>query len=84
MSGKGPEDVRAADPMNGQGLYMGIIDEHDTPGYFALRLKIVDHKIAEVETVVDRKGNGPGPFGDPAKMRRRLSRRARAAREQAA
>lgn len=68
VSGKGPEDVRAADPMNGQVLYMGIIDEHDTPGYFALRLKIVDHKIAEVETVVDRKGNGPGPFGDPAKM----------------
>ena len=68
VSGKGPEDVRAADPPNGQVLYMGIINEHDTPGYFSLRLKIVDHKIAEVETIVDRKGNGPGPFGDPSKM----------------
>src|ERR1700735_1426958 len=68
VSGKGPEDVRAADPLNGQVLYMGIINEHDTPGYFSLRLKIVDHKIAEVETIVDRKGNGPGPFGDPSKM----------------
>jgi hypothetical protein len=68
VSGKGPEDLRAADVPSGQVAYYGIIDEHDVPGYFAMRLKIEDHKISEVETIVDRKGNGPGPFGDPDKM----------------
>jgi len=31
-------------------------------------MKIDDHKISEVETIVDRKGYGPGPFGDPATL----------------
>lgn len=68
VSGKGPEDLRAADVPDGQVAYYGVIDEHNVPGYLALRMKIVDHKISEVETIIDRKGNGPGPFGDPDKM----------------
>jgi hypothetical protein len=68
VSGKGPEDMRAADVRRGQVTYFGIIDEHGAGGYLALRLKIMDRKISEVETIVDRKGNGPGPFGDPNKM----------------
>jgi hypothetical protein len=66
ISGNGPEDVRAADPANGQVLYMGVVAEHGTQSFFALRLKIEDHRISEVETIVDRKGMGPGPFGDPS------------------
>lgn len=68
ISGLGPEDLRAADPEHGEVAYFGIVDEQGVPGYFAMRMKIEDRKIAEVETIVDRKGNGPGPFGDPAKM----------------
>lgn len=68
VSGLGPADLRAADPENGQVAYFGIVEEHGTPGYLALRLRIEDRKIADVETIVDRKGNGPGPFGDPTKM----------------
>lgn len=68
INGLGPEDLRAADPEHGEVAYFGIVDEQGAPGYFAMRMKIVDRKIAEVETIVDRKGNGPGPFGDPAKM----------------
>src|SRR5579875_2934306 len=68
ISGLGPEDLRAADPEHGQVAYFGVVYENGSPGYFALRMKIVDRKISEVETLVDRPGNGPGPFGDPAKM----------------
>ena len=66
VSGMGPEDVRAADPANGQVVYLGVVAEHGTQSFFALRLKVEDHKISEVETIVDRKGMGPGPFGDPS------------------
>ncbi len=66
ISGLGPEDVHAADPANGQVLYMGVVAEHGVQSFFALRMKVEDHKISEVETIVDRKGMGPGPFGDPA------------------
>ena len=68
ISGLGPEDLRAADPDHGQVAYFGVVEEQGNPAYFAMRMKIVDRKIAEVETLVDRQGNGPGPFGDPAKM----------------
>ena len=65
ISGKGPEDFRAADLQNGQVAYYGVIDERGTKSFLALRLRVEDHKISEVETIVDRKGYGPGPFGDP-------------------
>jgi hypothetical protein len=69
ISGMGPEDLRAADPSTGQVAYFGVINERGALSYFALRMKIDDGKISEVETVVDRKGYGPGPFGDPAAMK---------------
>ena len=61
----GAEDLRAADTETGQVAYYGVIDERGTKSFFALRLKIEDAKIAEVETIIDRKGYGPGPFGNP-------------------
>ena len=65
ITGMGHEDARAADPANGQAAYLGVVSEHGQESFFALRLKIDDRKISEVETIVDRKGLGPGPFGDP-------------------
>jgi hypothetical protein len=65
ISGRGADDVRAADPQAGQVAYFGVIEEHGTKSFFGLRLKVDDGKISEVETVVDRKGYGPGPFGNP-------------------
>lgn len=67
-SGLGPEDARAADPSTGEAAYFGVIEENGSPGYLALRLKIEGRKISEVETLIDRPGNGPGPFGNPAAM----------------
>ena len=69
ISGLGTEDLRAADPTNGQVAYYGVVDERGNKAFFALRLRVEDHKIAEVETIVDRKGYGPGPFGDPAALK---------------
>lgn len=57
--------ISAADPENGQVVWLGIVDERGVQSFFALRMRIEDHKISEVETIVDRKGYGPGPFGDP-------------------
>jgi hypothetical protein len=65
ISSLGAEDLRAADTETGQVAYYGVIDEHGTKSFFALRLKIDDGKISETETIVDRKGYGPGPFGNP-------------------
>ena len=65
ISGLGAEDFRAADPESGQAAYYGVVDERGTKSFFALRLRIDDGKISEAETIVDRKGYGPGPFGNP-------------------
>ncbi|HEY6905356.1 MAG TPA: hypothetical protein VI216_13685 [Candidatus Acidoferrales bacterium] len=69
ISGRGADDLRAADPTTGQVAYYGVVDERGNKAFFALRLKVEEHKIAEVETIVDRKGYGPGPFGDPETLR---------------
>ncbi len=69
ISGMGAEDLRAADPTNGEVAYYGVVDERGNKAFFALRLKVEGHKISEVETIVDRKGYGPGPFGDPATLK---------------
>ncbi len=57
--------LRAADPQSGQVAWMGVVEEHGQPAFLALRLKVTDGKIAEVETVVRRKG-GPPQYSDPA------------------
>jgi len=69
ISGRGGDDLRAADPVTGQVAYFGVVDERGNQAFFALRLKIEDRKISEAETIVDRKGYGPGPFGDPSSMK---------------
>jgi hypothetical protein len=59
--------LRIADPGTGNVVWFGVIEEHDWPAYYGMRLKVQDRRITEVETVVSRKFN-PGPFGDPAKF----------------
>src|SRR5579859_15803 len=56
ISGMGADDLRAADPTDGQVAYYGVVDERGNKAFFALRLKVEDRKISEVETIVDRKG----------------------------
>jgi hypothetical protein len=69
------QDLRFVDVEKGQAGLFGVVEEHGVPGYFALRLKIVDRRIAEVETQVNRTpppapGAAPGPFyADPKAFR---------------
>jgi len=65
ISALGAEDLRAADPETGQAAYYGVIEERGLKSFFAMRLKVDQGNISEVETIVDRKGYGPGPFGNP-------------------
>ena len=48
------------DPLSGQAGFFGVVHEAATgEAIFALRLKVVNHKIVEAETLVARKGAHP-------------------------
>ena len=57
--------IEAADPQTGQVAWIGSVEEHGQPGFLAMRLRVRDGKIADVETVARRKGGLP-EYGDPA------------------
>jgi len=54
ISGMGTYKLYFADPHDGQAGFEGTIRENGTPAIILLRLKVVDHKISEVETLVHR------------------------------
>jgi hypothetical protein len=54
MSGMGTYKLYFADPHAGQAGFEGTIRENGTPAILLLRLKVVNHKITEVETLVHR------------------------------
>lgn len=54
MSGIGTYKLYFADPHDGQVGFEGTIRENGTPAILLLRLKVVNHKITEVETLVHR------------------------------
>jgi hypothetical protein len=63
-TGKGATPMLAADPTTGNVAWYGIVEEHGQPAYYAMRLKVEEGRISEVEAVIRRKGD-PGAFGDP-------------------
>jgi hypothetical protein len=54
-----------ADPATGNVLWIGIVEEHGQPAYYAMRLGIEGGRIADVETVVAREGT-PAHFAPTA------------------
>lgn len=68
ISSVAPKALTAADTHTGNAAWMGTVEEHGDPAYYAMRLKIRNGQITEVETVVERKPGLPAPFGDPAKL----------------
>ena len=68
ISAVSPNAMTAADARTGNAAWFGTVEEHGEPAYYAMRLKIVNGLICEVETVVERKPGLPAPFGDPAKL----------------
>jgi hypothetical protein len=67
-TGVAPSGMIAADAQTGQVAWIGTAEENGKPVYFALRLAIHEHAIAEAETVVVRNTGLPLPFGDASKV----------------
>lgn len=68
ISGVAPTGLEVADTTTGNAAWFGTVEEHGEPAYYAMRIKVREGEIAEVETVVQRKGTLPAPFGDPGKL----------------
>lgn len=68
ISAVAPTGLEVADVQTGNAAWFGTVDEYGVPAYYAMRLKVVDRRIVEVETIVDRKGTLPAPFGDPKQL----------------
>ncbi len=60
--GWGGYKVYADDPQTGQVGFLGVANEDTHLSCFAARLKVIDHKVTEIEVIVARPDN-PGPRG---------------------
>jgi len=54
ITGLGDYNLRFADAESGEVGFFGVVEETKNTSPFALRLRIEDHKISEVETIVHR------------------------------
>ncbi|MEY3661129.1 MAG: hypothetical protein ACO280_04130 [Pseudohongiellaceae bacterium] len=57
--------LEVADTRTGNAAWFGIVEEHGNPAYLALRLKVENRLVTEIETIVNRLPDMPKPFGDP-------------------
>ena len=57
-NGRRDFNIYALDPTRGDAVWIGILKENDKPVMTAIRLKVVDHRITEAETLVGRVGLG--------------------------
>ncbi len=62
MSGRGTYRLVVSDPAAGRVAFFGSIVEDQAPAMLALQMKIVDRKITEVETLVQRDGKSAAGF----------------------
>ena len=60
--------LEVADAQTGNAAWFGIVEEHGNPAYLAMRIKVEDNLITEIETIVNRLPDMPKPFGDPDKV----------------
>lgn len=56
--------LEVADPGTGQVAWIGEIEEHGQPAYYAMRMKVAAGGIAGVEAIIRRLG-GPPEYSDP-------------------
>jgi hypothetical protein len=68
VSGVAAAGLEVADTHTGNAAWFGVVYEHQQPAYYAMRLKVEGGRITEVETLVERKGALPAPFGDPQQL----------------
>lgn len=60
--------LEVADVQTGNAAWFGIVEEHGNPAYLAMRIKVENNLITEIETIVNRLPDMPKPFGDPDKV----------------
>ncbi len=51
--------IIVADPDDGEVAFMGVIEENEKPTIAAIRLKVVDHQIKEIDHLVLHSGDEP-------------------------
>jgi hypothetical protein len=61
----GSYQLKIADPDTGEVGYFGAVDENGAVSPFALRLKVVQKQVVEVETLVRRKADEANYMADP-------------------
>ncbi len=64
ITGIGKYDLRLADTRTGNVGWYGVVEEHGNLAAIALRIKVQDGLITEVESVLSRR-QGDGPFPNP-------------------
>jgi hypothetical protein len=62
ITGLDSYEMRFADPQTGGVAIFGVVEETTTRSPYALRLKVVEGSVAEVETIVVRKDDAGIPF----------------------
>ena len=62
ITARGDYEMRFADVQEGQVAIFGVVQETMTRSPYATRLKVVDHAVAEVETIVVRPEDSGIPF----------------------
>ena len=67
VTGASDTGLEVADTQTGEAAWFGLVYEHGTPAYYAMRLKVEGSRISQVETVVVRREGLPMPFGPPEK-----------------
>jgi hypothetical protein len=55
ISGKRNYNLKLADPAQGQVAVIEVVEEHGTPAIVAIRFKVVDKQITEIESMLSRK-----------------------------
>lgn len=53
-----------ADPQTSRVVWIGSIEDHGQPGFYAMDMQVKGGKITQVQSVIRRKEGRP-PFGDP-------------------
>lgn len=61
---KGASPLIIADAKAGKAVWIGSVDEHGQPGFYAIELTARGGKIASVQATIRRQQGRP-PFGDP-------------------
>jgi len=64
ISARSKTGLMVADPKSGEVAWLGEVEEHGQPAFYAMRMKVEAGRIAAVDAVIRRSG-GPPEYSDP-------------------